>query len=94
MPPKPAKKDDKKKGDEAPQEDGADRELVEKELVIGYLKSKLGRSVLLISLASIDAATGSSKSRMRLRFSPLIALFTYTCVLTSSSRIIQISGFW
>ena len=45
MPPKPAKKDDKKKGDEAPQEDGTERELVEKELVIGYLKSKLGRSV-------------------------------------------------
>ena len=48
MPPKPAKKDDKKKGDEAPQEDGTERELVEKELVIGYLKSKLGRLVHLM----------------------------------------------
>lgn len=48
MPPKPAKKDDKKKGDEAPQEDGTEREMVEKELVIGYLKSKLGRLVHLM----------------------------------------------
>ncbi len=39
----PPKKDDKKKAEEIPVEDGAERELVEKELVIGYLKSKLGR---------------------------------------------------
>ena len=39
----PPKKDDKK-GAEAPkEEDGSERELVEKELVIGYLKTKLGR---------------------------------------------------
>mmetsp|Transcript_5179 Transcript_5179/g.11289 ORF Transcript_5179/g.11289 Transcript_5179/m.11289 type:complete len:601 (-) Transcript_5179:161-1963(-) len=42
MPPKTKGKDDKKK-EEQPQEDGSERELVEKELVIGYLKSKLGR---------------------------------------------------
>ncbi|GAX79973.1 hypothetical protein CEUSTIGMA_g7412.t1 [Chlamydomonas eustigma] len=42
--PMPPKKDDKKKaGEETATEDGAERELVEKELVIGYLKSKLGR---------------------------------------------------
>jgi hypothetical protein len=45
MPPKPKGKDDKKKGDEPPADDGQERELVEKELVIGYLKSKLGRCV-------------------------------------------------
>eukprot|EP00955_Chlamydomonas_euryale_P096920 365042-Chlamydomonas_euryale.AAC.25 len=42
----PPKKDEKKKGAEEPlQDDGAERELVEKELAIGYLKSKLGRCV-------------------------------------------------
>ena len=42
----PPKKDDKKGAAEAPPpDDGAERELVEKELVIGYLKSKLGRCV-------------------------------------------------
>lgn len=40
MPPK-AKKGDVK--EDAPVDDGAERELVEKELVIAYLKSKLGR---------------------------------------------------
>lgn len=39
----PPKKDDKKGAAEAPADDGSERELVEKELVIGYLKSKLGR---------------------------------------------------
>eukprot|EP00798_Chlamydomonas_sp_ICE-L_P009811 gene9811-7699_t len=41
MPPK-AKKDDKKK-EEPPVDDGVEREFVEKELVVGYLKSRLGR---------------------------------------------------
>lgn len=45
MPPKPKGKDDKKKGEEQAVDDGAERELVEKELVISYLKSKLGRHV-------------------------------------------------
>jgi len=40
----PPKKDDKKGAAEGPKEDdGTERELVEKELVIGYLKTKLGR---------------------------------------------------
>lgn len=45
MPPKPKGKDDKKKGEEQAVDDGAERELVEKELVISYLKSRLGRHV-------------------------------------------------
>jgi hypothetical protein len=44
MPPK-QKKEEKKQPEPEP-EDGAERELVEKELVIGYLKSKLGRLVI------------------------------------------------
>ncbi|KAJ9513895.1 hypothetical protein QJQ45_020977 [Haematococcus lacustris] len=40
----PPKKKDKKESDKKPDiDDGSERELVEKELVIGYLKSKLGR---------------------------------------------------
>jgi hypothetical protein len=39
----PPKKDTKAAADPPLTDDGADRELVEKELVIGYLKSKLGR---------------------------------------------------
>ncbi len=42
MPPK-KRGEEKKAGPEDGEEDGAERELVEKELVIGYLKSKLGR---------------------------------------------------
>ena len=44
MPPKPKGKDEKKKEEPAENQD-EERELVEKELVIGYLRSKLGRCV-------------------------------------------------
>jgi hypothetical protein len=41
----PPKKEDKKAADTAAVDDGGEREMVEKELVIGYLKSRLGRYV-------------------------------------------------
>ena len=58
----PPKKDDKKGAAEAPPpDDGAERELVEKELVIGYLKSKLGRCVFDGAFDEEDVGFGMSR---------------------------------
>jgi hypothetical protein len=76
MPPK--SEDRKKTKEDTATEDGAERELVEKELVIGYLKSKLGRYVYLRQICDTYFLWQTSESRQS-TFEGIL----YSCELTT-----------